>query len=157
MWDEEILNGKKLLVVDDEPDILETLEEFLDMCRIEKALDFETAKELLENNTYDAAILDIMGVRGDDLLKIAVQRKIPTIMLTAHALNVESFLQSMTTGADVFMPKDELPEIRFYVADVLRARQEKEKKPSKWFARLKPFFDRKFGPGWLADNARFWE
>ena len=35
---------------------------------MEKATSFESAKELLENNVYDAAILDIMGVRGFDLL-----------------------------------------------------------------------------------------
>lgn len=157
MRDTEIINGKKLLIVDDERDVLDTLEEFLDMCTVDKALDFETAKQLLEKNRYDLAILDIMGVRGNDLLEIAVQRNIPAIMLTAHAMTAREFMRSMTAGADVFMPKDELQDIQLYVADVLRPRQAKEKKPSKWFARLKPFFDRKFGPGWLADNARFWE
>ena len=62
MKDKNKLSGKRILVVDDEPDILESLEELLDMCVIDKAADFETAKDLLEKNTYDATILDIMGL-----------------------------------------------------------------------------------------------
>ncbi|NIV98732.1 response regulator receiver protein, partial [Candidatus Saccharibacteria bacterium] len=37
MASDDILKGKKILVVDDEPDILETLEELLDECDIETA------------------------------------------------------------------------------------------------------------------------
>jgi len=31
---ENLLEGKKLLIVDDEPDVLDTLEELLPMCRV---------------------------------------------------------------------------------------------------------------------------
>ena len=61
MASENILEGKKLLIVDDEVDILESLEDLLDECDIETASTFETAKALLEKNAYDAAILDIMS------------------------------------------------------------------------------------------------
>jgi DNA-binding response OmpR family regulator len=64
MAGEDMLKGKKILAVDDEIDILETLEEVLDQCDLDTASTYETAKELLETKTYDAAILDIMGVRG---------------------------------------------------------------------------------------------
>ena len=153
MRDAEIIDGKKLLIVDDEPDILDTLEEFLDVCKVEKALDFETARRLLEKNRYDLAILDIMGVRGNELLDVAVERGIPAIMLTAHAMTPRDFIHSMKAGANVFMPKDELYNIQFYVADVLHSQQEKEKKPGKWFERLKPLFNRKFGSGWLESGS----
>jgi DNA-binding response OmpR family regulator len=75
MASDDILKGKKILVVDDEPDILETLEELLDECDIETAATFESAKALLESKVYDATILDIMGVKGFDLLEIAIDRK----------------------------------------------------------------------------------
>ncbi|MBU1696004.1 MAG: XylR N-terminal domain-containing protein, partial [Proteobacteria bacterium] len=50
----EFLNGKKILAVDDEPDILESIIEILDMCIVDTALDFETANDLLQKETYDA-------------------------------------------------------------------------------------------------------
>ena len=70
MAGEDILKGKKILAVDDEPDILDTLKDLLEECDIETATNFESAKDLLESQVYDAVILDIMGVRGFDLLKI---------------------------------------------------------------------------------------
>ena len=46
------LKSKKILVVDDESDILVYLKEMLDMCVIDTAADFETADDLLEKNCY---------------------------------------------------------------------------------------------------------
>ncbi|MDH3885146.1 MAG: response regulator, partial [Desulfobacterales bacterium] len=57
----KLLKGKKILIVDDEPDILEQLIELLDMCRIDTASSFEEGQRLLEAESYDVAILDIMG------------------------------------------------------------------------------------------------
>ena len=73
----KLLKGKKILIVDDEKDILEQLIELLDMCRIDTASSFEDGKRLLESEIYDIAVLDIMGVRGFELLEIAKRRKIP--------------------------------------------------------------------------------
>ena len=64
MVSDDILKGKKILVVDDEPDVLESLEEILDECDVETASSYESAKELFEKKNFDAAILDIMGVKG---------------------------------------------------------------------------------------------
>ena len=47
----QVLVGKKILIVDDEPDILDSLSEFLDMCTVDKATDFESAKHLLLNTS----------------------------------------------------------------------------------------------------------
>ena len=90
MASDNILTGKKILIVDDEADVLESLEDLLDECEIKTASNYESAKELLEQSTYDAAILDIMGVRGFDLLEIATEKKIPALMLTAHGLNPDN-------------------------------------------------------------------
>jgi len=153
----DTLQGKKILIVDDELDILESLEEFLDMCEVDTAADFESAEALLEAKDYNVAILDIMGVNGYELLKIAVFRDTPAIMLTAHALTADSFVKSMKTGADAYVPKDKIADIAFYVADSIRAKEEKTKGPGKWFAKLQPFFDKKFGPGWLEKYQNVWD
>ncbi|MBW1946002.1 MAG: response regulator, partial [Deltaproteobacteria bacterium] len=47
MSETNILEGKKVLIVDDEPDILSVLEELLTMCKVVKATTFEEAKALL--------------------------------------------------------------------------------------------------------------
>lgn len=51
--------------------------------------------KLLTANTYDAAIVDIMGVKGLALLKVAAARGIPMLMLTAHALNADTLVRSV--------------------------------------------------------------
>jgi DNA-binding response OmpR family regulator len=156
----DTLTGKRILIVDDEPDILETLEEILDMCVIDKAADFETGKELLGENTYDAAILDIMGVYGYDLLEITTKKDIPTLMLTAHALNPENFVKSIKKGALAYIPKDKISEIETFLEDILEAHEKGIKKIGKWFARLEPFFVEKFGAYWekkIKEDPEFWK
>ena len=50
MSESSLLKGKKILVVDDEPDILQVLEELLWMCEVVKASTFKEAKTFLEND-----------------------------------------------------------------------------------------------------------
>lgn len=157
MQDEDVLKGKKILIVDDEPDILETLEELLDMCTIDTAPNFETAKKFLDKYTYDVAILDIMGVRGYDLLKITAQKGIPALMLTAHALSPENLVKSLKKGAQSYVPKDKISDISTFVKDILEARQRGIREHANWFARLKPFFDKKFGSAWRERDNEFWQ
>ena len=59
MPENKVLSGKKVLVVDDEPDILGTVEDILDMCQVEKASSFEEGKKLLESRDFDIAVLDV--------------------------------------------------------------------------------------------------
>ena len=158
MPNQDILEGKRILIVDDEPDILETLEELLDMCLIDTAPNFETARKFLDKGTYDAAILDIMGVQGYDLLKIATQKGIPCLMLTAHALSPDNLVKSLKEGAQSYVPKDKITEIAVYVAEILDAvSREGGDRDIRWYHRLKPFFDRKFGTGWRQKDKDFWK
>jgi PleD family two-component response regulator len=64
METEKLLQGKKVLIVDDEPDVLDSLTDLLSTCMIDRASTFEEAKELLETYSYDVAVLDIMGVNA---------------------------------------------------------------------------------------------
>ena len=118
MSKESPLKGKVVLVVDDEPDVLETVEDLLDMCEVHKAQDFDTALRLILSNTYDAVILDIMGVNGFELLKNSVARDFPTLMLTAHAMTTEALSKSMKIGAVSFLPKELMKDLEELLEDL---------------------------------------
>lgn len=157
MEHQEILENKRILLVDDEPDILETLEELMYMCEVQTAGSFKDAVNLLKNNTYDAAVLDIMGVQGYDLLKITHKLNIPSIMLTAHALTPDNLKASIDQGADAYVPKDKLVDITLFVSDVLLARQQGKTSNVKWFSILNPLFDKLFGDRWRQSDQEFWD
>ena len=151
-----ILEGKKVLVVDDEPDILDSIEDALNMCDIDTAVDYEEAKQLLKANKYDIAILDIMGVNGYELLAVANDKRIPSVMLTAHALSPDNFAKSMTDGACAYLPKHNLAEIDVLLSDVLEEGCQKSRSLGKWFDRVKGYYEKKFGPGWLEEYKGSW-
>jgi len=67
-----LLNGKRILIVDDEPDVLETLKDFLETCDLMMASSFSEAKDRVESEYFDIAILDIMGVRRSYLERVAM-------------------------------------------------------------------------------------
>jgi DNA-binding NtrC family response regulator len=154
----QIIMGKRVLIVDDEEDILAVLVDLLELCKIDTASSFEEAKKMLETNLYHCVILDIMGVRGYDLLKIANEREMPALMLTAHALSEESLKRSIENGAAYYVPKNEMNSIATFVADVIDA-IDKEKNPLvRWFERLSGIFDVLFtGPDWREKEKEFWD
>jgi len=155
---EDVLKGKRILIVDDEPDILETLTEILDVCLVDTAPNYETAQKFLDKNKYDLAILDIMGVRGYDLLELANERNIPALMLTAHAVSPDNLVKSIKGGAQSYVPKDEISDIAVYIRDILETREQGEEgRRAKWFERLEPYFDKKFGAGWKQKDREFWD
>ena len=121
---ESALYEKRILAVDDEEDILEVLEEdILDACptcQFDKATTYEAAVKLLESQTYDLVILDIMGVRGFDLLALAAQRNFKVVMLTAHALNLEALKRSFELKARAYLPKEKMGEVVPFLEEVLK-------------------------------------
>ena len=137
--------GKKILAVDDEKDILETIEEELEMADVDMAFNYQTASEKISQNKYDLAILDIMGVDGLKLLDEAVEKKIPAVMLTAHAMNYEALMLSIRKGAISFLPKEKLADF-VRLLDILLSAHDSGK--STWeilFDELGNYFDKKFG------------
>jgi CheY-like chemotaxis protein len=156
----KLLQGKRVLIVDDEPDVLDSLTELLSICMIDRASTFEEAKSLLETYSYDVVVLDIMGVKGFELLQIAKEKDIPALMLTAHALNEETLKKSAEEGASYYVPKDEIGKIDVFVADVIEAGEKKRNPWVKWFERLGPFFHERMnfrGPNWREDHKKFWD
>jgi CheY-like chemotaxis protein len=151
----EPLKDKVILVVDDEQDVLETIEDELDMCLIHKAADYDTALQYLLSYTYDVVILDIMGVNGFELLKTAVSRDFPTVMLTAYAVTPEALKKSIKLGAVSFLPKEKMSELETFLEDVVLGGGK-----SVWqklFDKLGDYFDKRFGPDWREKDQFFKE
>jgi DNA-binding response OmpR family regulator len=157
MKEENLLQGKKVLIVDDEKDVLDTLRQLLSMCKITTASTFEQAKSLLETKELDLAILDIMGVKGFELLDIAKQKKIVSVMLTAHALSVESTVKSFKKGAVYFLPKDEMHAIVAHLPAMLRAAAKGESLLARWLERFDEYYERRFGAHWKDKDKDFWD
>jgi len=154
-----ILDGKRILAVDDEPDVLGVLEEEIlqacPTCKIDKATTYKEANEMMASWTYDLVILDIMGVRGFDLLKRAVIRNFPVAMLTAHALTPEALKRSIELKARSYLPKEKLGEIVPFLEDVLTSEYGPGWK--RLFGKLKGFFDVRFGADWENTVGSDWQ
>jgi DNA-binding NtrC family response regulator len=132
MTENKLLDGKRVLAVDDEQDVLDTLFDLLPMCEVVKASSFEAAKKLLESQHFDLAILDIMGVDGYGLLDIAIRKNIPAVMLTAHAWSPDNLVRSIKEGAVSYLPKEELAHL-----------------PTS-------YFERRWGAAWKDNDREFW-
>jgi CheY-like chemotaxis protein len=154
-----ILNGKRILAVDDELDVLKILEEEIlaicPNCKLDQATTYETAVKMLESTNYDVVILDIMGVRGFDLLDLAVKKKLRVAMLTAHALSPEALKKSVELGARAYLPKEKLGEIVSFLEDVLAYEYVPGWK--RLYEKLKGFFDSKFESDWEKKTGFNWQ
>lgn len=150
-----LLQDKAILIVDDEPDILETVKEQLDMCLVHTAANYDTALQHLLSYTYDIVILDIMGVNGFEILKKSVSRGFPTVMFTAHALTPESLKTSIKLGAVSFLPKDKASELKNFLEQVVLGGG----KPiwKKVFDRFESYFEKRFGTDWKEKDKFFRE
>jgi DNA-binding NtrC family response regulator len=150
-----VLKDKIVLAVDDEADVLDTIEDILSDCIVNRASDFSTAQQYLMSYTYDIVILDIMGVNGFELLHTSVERGFPTVMLTAYAVTPEALEKSMQLGAVAFLPKDKMADLEEFIADVVLG----EGKPvwEKLFDKFKDYFNKRFGPDWKQKREYFKE
>jgi response regulator RpfG family c-di-GMP phosphodiesterase len=152
-----LLDDKRVLIVDDEPDVLDTLADLLHMCRVVKASSFEEAKDVLETQYLDVAILDIMGVNGYELLDIANKRKVMALMLTANALSPEDTAKSYREGAALYVPKEAMSDITTYLNDVLEAKEAGKNFWWRWLDRFGSYYDKKFGSEWKKKDEDFWK
>jgi DNA-binding response OmpR family regulator len=149
---------KSILIVDDEPDILSLVEEEIleacPNCRVVKAETYEWAVNLLNSTPYDLVILDIMGVRGFDLLILAVRLNFPVVMLTAHALSPSALRKAIELGARAYLPKEKIGELVPFLEDVLT--YEPITGWRRLLDRLGDYFSRRFGSDWQKADEPFW-
>ena len=153
---ESFLKGIRILAVDDEEDILDTIVEILDESRVDTARDYQSASQKIKKHKYDLAILDIMGVDGLKLLEETVDRGIPTVMLTAHAISPETLMESIRKGAISYLPKEALADLDDLLNELLGAFRRGEPPWKLLFEKLGEFFDKRFGSDWKEKELEFW-
>ncbi len=103
---------KKILVIDDEADIVEIVSYNLkkEGFEVDSSLDGETALNKIRTNSYDLIILDLMlpGLQGIELCRIIRKQpataELPVIMLTAKGEEVDKVL-GLEMGADDYITK----------------------------------------------------
>jgi two-component system, OmpR family, response regulator len=107
----------RVLVVDDEPDFLETIVKRLKRRNIDASgVDSgKKALEVVEQESFDVVVLDVLmpGMDGIETLRVMKKKKpfMEVIILTGHA-SVESGLQGMQLGAfDYVMKPADLDEL----------------------------------------------
>jgi DNA-binding NtrC family response regulator len=150
-----LLDGKKVLVVDDERDVCDMIVDELSMCAVDTASSYDEARKSLAAKKYDLVILDIMGVRGHELLE-EFAAKAPCIMLTAHALTPQDLKRSIVQRAVLYLPKEELGRLDVYAEKVLDPTGEDRQSLWNWlFGRLN--FSRWFGKGWMSFDMDFFK
>ncbi len=158
MAESEILKDKLILAVDDEEDVLEIIDEELSEaadCTLHMATTFEKAQQYLVSYTYDLVILDIMGVRGFDLLQIADNAGFPVVMLTAHAFTPDALKKSIELGARAYLPKEKLGNLAPFLEDVLKLSYKSAWKSA--IDQVGTLFDKKFGSEWRKTEREFWK
>jgi DNA-binding response OmpR family regulator len=111
------MSPKYILVVDDDPDLVETIGMMLESkgCEVGKAYDGIEGEECIKERRPDLIILDIMMPRKDGYVLCAElkaddkTKDIPVILLTAVGEAVPSTKYShadgMSTEADEYLPK----------------------------------------------------
>ena len=151
----KILEEKRILVVDDEPDVLETVTDLLESSQVVTAGSFEDARQKIAEESFDLVLLDIMGVNGFALLEACRAAKLPAAMLTAHALNIESLNLAVRLGALSFLPKEELHRLPELVAEIFDGLEQGKTHWKKLFQRLGHFFKERLGILWEDESSKF--
>jgi DNA-binding response OmpR family regulator len=154
---DSLLKNKRIIIVDDELDVLQTLQDLLSGFDVTTASEFGHASYLLRKEDFDIAIFDIMGVDGYKLLDIAAERKILALVLTAHALTPADTVRSFRKGAVSFLPKEHMPDIVGFLEEVLEDAQKSKNPLLRWLERWGSYFDEKFGPDWKKEDGKFWD
>ena len=132
--DLEYLKNKKILLVDDEPELLSMVEGILvkeGYRNIRRAASVKEALEVFQEWTPEMAVLDVMLPDGDGFglfEKIREGSDIPVLFLTARGEEEDKFL-GLGLGADDYIVKPFLPkELTLRIGVILR-RCYKEEQP----------------------------
>lgn len=125
---------ERILVVDDEPDILELVSFHLEQAgyAVETAKSGSQALDSLRRSPPSLLVLDVMlpDLSGTELLRVlrqeAATRQLPVILLTARSEEVDRVV-GFEIGADDYVPKPFSPrELVLRVRAILRRRGEGE-------------------------------
>jgi two-component system, NtrC family, response regulator PilR len=104
------MTAKRVLIIDDEPDIRELLEITLGRMHLDtdSAENIARAKELLQKNSYDLCLTDMHLPDGNGLQLVEfIQQqfpRLPVAVITAHG-SIDTAIESMKVGAFDFISK----------------------------------------------------
>ncbi|WP_018125029.1 response regulator [Desulfovibrio oxyclinae] len=102
--------SEKVLLIDDEPEFLETMSERLRLrgMEVEACTSISEALDIMADKQFDAIFLDLQmpGTNGIDSLKMIkkLHPSLQVILLTGHA-SVEKGIEAMKLGAMDFIEK----------------------------------------------------
>ena len=123
---------KTLLIVDDDRCLVDSLcVVFAGLYEIRMALSADEARTVLENDTVDVMLLDVIlpGITGIEFLKELRETKpdLPVVMISGAA-SIRPVLEALELGADDYVRKPfDIDELRLVTARALRTRElEKE-------------------------------
>ena len=126
----------KLLLVDDDPDLLYTLEKYLQQAGYTTVLanNGKSAIETFNTEKPDAALIDVMmpELDGFELIKkIRSMSTIPIILLTARSDETDKIV-GLELGADDYVTKPFSPrEVVARLKAIMRRSNQKQENPSK--------------------------
>jgi len=115
----------RILIVEDEPDFLRTVAQFLreEGYAVDEAIDGEEGLQKAEDTEYDAVVLDVMLPRFDGLellRRLRRKKRTPVLMLTARA-QVRDRIHGLDSGADDYLAKPvDLAELAARVRALIR-------------------------------------
>lgn len=115
----------RILIVDDEPDIVEALVNYLDDYKVSFALDAYSALEMVASGKFKIVLTDIMmpGLDGTQLLR-RVKAKNPSIqviMMTGQTILMRA-TESMQDGALTYLlkPFDDIGKVDKAIDEAIR-------------------------------------
>ncbi|MFC7372924.1 response regulator transcription factor [Fictibacillus iocasae] len=116
---------KTILIVDDEPKLLEVISSYLkkEGYKTEEAANGIQALQIVQDRAVDLVVLDLMlpDMKGEDLCqKIRQQSAVPILMLTAK-IQEEDRINGLYVGADDYMTKPFSPrELVMRIKTIMR-------------------------------------
>jgi len=98
-----------------------------------------------------------MGVRGFDLLEMAVNRPIPipVVILTAHMHSPETLKKSIERGARAYLPKIKLGDVVSHLEDVMTYEYGPAWK--RLLKKIEGILHEEWGPYWRKPDETFWK
>lgn len=122
MSNNSFLKDKRILVVSDEWDVIETIHDVLTGTALDVTGDRENAAEYIVSNRYDFAILDIMKDYGIQLLEKCVKQDIPAIILISAAAPGDFLMEAIKKGAVSYLVKKHLDELKPLILQLISSK-----------------------------------
>jgi DNA-binding response OmpR family regulator len=119
----------KLLIVEDEPELLESMRAYLSLedYTCETASTYAEALEKVESYDYDCILLDIMLPGGDGLgvlRDLKRNKKQEGVLIISAKNRLEDKIAGLQMGADDYLAKPfHLPEVAARIAAIIRRKQ----------------------------------